>query len=190
MDAGSSLATEHWPLATTLAGNFFFLSGFHYAYDMTLMDAQQYDEARSRRRTKLIITGVIALLILAWVAFHFRNYPERRAADKFLTDLQQNNPEGAYGVWVQDPQWKQHPAKYSNYTYGDFYRDWGPAGDWGIIKSHRIDCSLSSGSGVVVQATVNGRAEHTYVWVDKGDKTLHFSPNEIDCGNWFGWLTE
>ena len=59
-----------------------------------------------------------------------------------------------------------------------------------LARSHRIDCSLSSGSGVVVQATVNDRAEHTFVWVDKGDKTLHFSPNEIDCGNWFGWLTE
>ena len=154
------------------------------------MDAQQYDEARDRRRTRLIIVGVFVALILAWVGYHLRNYPERRTADKFLTALQQKDTEGAYAIWMQDPHWKQNPGKYSNYSYGDFYRDWGPSGDWGIIKSHRIDCSYSSGSGVLVQATVNDRAEHVYVWVDKGDKTLHFSPNEVDCGNWFGWLTE
>ena len=157
---------------------------------MTLMDAQQYDEARDRRRTRLIVVSVIAVLILAWVAYHLRNYPERHAAGKFLAALQRQDIEGAYTLWMQDPNWKQHPNKYSNYTYGDFSRDWGPSGEWGIIKSHRIDCSYSSGSGVIVQATVNQRAEHTYLWVDKGDKTLHFSPNEIDCGNWWGWLME
>jgi hypothetical protein len=157
---------------------------------MTLMDAQQYDESRDRRRTQLIITSVFVVLILAWVVYHVRNYPERRAADKFLAAVQEKDLEHAYALWTQDPEWKQHSAKYSNYTYGDFSRDWGPAGDWGIINSHRIDCSYSTGSGVIVQATVNNRAEHTYIWVEKSDKTLHFSPNEIDCGNWWGWLTE
>jgi hypothetical protein len=157
---------------------------------MTLMDAQQYDEARDRRRRNLMLAGVFAVLVLAWVAYHLRNYPERRAADKFLMALERQDIEGAYGLWMRDPNWKQHPGKYSNYTYGDFYQDWGPSGEWGIIKAHRIDCSYSSGSGVLVQATVNKRAEHTYIWVDKSDKTLHFSPNEIDCGNWWGWVTE
>jgi hypothetical protein len=157
---------------------------------MTLMDAQQYDEARDRRKRNYIIIGVIGALILAWVVFHMRNYPERHTADKFFAALQRQDIEGAYAIWQKDPDWKQHPGKYPQYPFGDFTRDWGPSGDWGIIKSHRVDCSYSSGSGVIVQATVNDRAEHTYVWVDKGDKTLHFSPNEIDCGNWFGWLTE
>jgi hypothetical protein len=34
------------------------------------------------------------------------------------------------------------------------------------------------------------RTEHANIWVDKSDKTLHFSPDEIDCGNWWGWLSE
>lgn len=154
------------------------------------MDAQQYDEARDRRKRNYIIIGVIATMFLAWIIFHMRNYPERRTAEKFFAALQAQNVEGAYSIWQKDPDWKQHPGKYPQYSFGDFTRDWGPSGDWGVIKSHRVDCSYSSGSGVIVQATVNERAEHTYVWVDKGDKTLHFSPNEIDCGNWFGWLTE
>lgn len=157
---------------------------------MALMDAQEYDETRDRRRRRRIILYVLVALILAWVAYHLRHYPERRVADKFFAALQQKDVEGAYGLWMQDPAWKQHPAKYTNYTYGDFYRDWGPSGDWGIIKSHRIDCSYSSNSGVLVQATVNDRAEHAYLWVEKSNKTLHFSPNEIECGNWWGWLTE
>lgn len=154
------------------------------------MDAQRYDETRDRRRRNLIIVGVIVALILAWAGYHLRNYPERRAADKFFATLQRGDIEGAYGVWFRDPDWKQHPAKYSNYNFGDFHQDWGPASEWGPIKSYSIDCSYSSGSGVIVQATVNQRTQHAYVWVDKSDKTLHFSPNEIDCGNWWGWLTE
>jgi hypothetical protein len=157
---------------------------------MTLMDAPQYDEARDRRRRNFIIIAVFAALVLAWVVYHFRNYPQRRAADEFLAALQHQNTEQAYALWMKDPDWKQHAARYSNYTFGDFSRDWGPAGEWGIIKSYSVDCSYSTGSGVIVQATVNGRTEHAYLWVDKSDKTLHFPPNEIDCGNWWGWLTE
>lgn len=157
---------------------------------MTLMDAQQYDETRDRRRRNLIIIGVIVALILAWVAFHLRDYPERHAADKFFAALRKDDIEGAYAIWMQDPNWKQHPQKYSKYTFGDFSQDWGPSGQWGIIKSYKVDCSYSSGNGVIVQVTPNQRAEHANVWVSKSDKTLSFSPNEIDCGNWWGWLTE
>jgi len=157
---------------------------------MTLMDAQQFDEARARRRRNVIIASIIAALILAWVAYHMRNYPERHAADKFLSALKHQDNEGAYGIWFRDPAWKQHPAKYSNYTYNDFYQDWGPAGEWGKINSYSVDCSYSTNTGVIVQATVNHRAQHAYIWVDKSDKTLHPSPNEVECGNWFGWLTE
>jgi hypothetical protein len=55
-----------------------------------------------------------------------------------------------------------------------------------------VDCSLSpgSGSGVIVQVTVNGRAQHAYVWAQKSDKTLSFSPSEIECGNWWTWVVE
>src|SRR5689334_18709377 len=112
---------------------------------MTLLDAQQYDEARSRRRRNMIIAGIVVVLILAWVAYHLRNYPERHAVDKFLTALQQNKTEAAYGILMSDPNWKQHPEKYSKYAY---------------------------------------------VWVDNSDKSIHASPDVIDCGNWWGWLTE
>ena len=158
---------------------------------MTLMDAQQYDEARGRRRRNLIIAGVFAFLILAWVAYHFRNYPQRHTVDKFFGALQRQDMETAYGIWLHDPNWKQHAQTYAQkYSFGEFQQDWGPSGEWGIIKSHTVDCSLSSGNGVIVQVTVNGRTQHAYVWVSKDDRTLSFPPADIDCGNWWGWVTE
>jgi len=154
------------------------------------MDAQQYDEARDRRRQKFIIVGVLVALILAWVGYHMRNYPERHAADKFFAALQKGDVEAAYALWMQDPNWKQHPQKYSNYTFGDFSQDWGPSGEWGIIKSYKVNCSYSSGSGVIVEVTPKQRPAHANVWVDQSDKTLHVSPHEIDGGNWWGFVTE
>ncbi|MBV9340252.1 MAG: hypothetical protein JO159_05095 [Acidobacteria bacterium] len=157
---------------------------------MTLLDAEQFDEARARRKRNLIVACVIAAIVLAWVAYHFRNYPERRAVERFFTALEHDNVEEAFAIWLRDPAWRQHSDRYAKYGYGDFYRDWGPSGDWGVIKAHKVNCSYSTGSGVIVEVTVNHRTEHAYVWVDKSDKTLHFSPNEVDCGNWWGWLTE
>ena len=159
---------------------------------MTLMDAEQYDPARDRRRRRRIVIVIILVLLAAWVVYHCRDYPERKAAGKFFTALQNQNYEAAYGVWFRDPDWKQHANQYSKYGFNDFYRDWGPGGEWGLVKSHSVDCSLSpaGGSGVIVQVTVNARTEHAYVWVEKSNKTLSFSPSEIACGNWWTWVTE
>jgi hypothetical protein len=159
---------------------------------MTLMDAKQYDPARDRKRRNRIIVVIIVVLIFAWVAYHFRNYPERAAVGKFFAALQKQDYPGAYAIWFNDPAWKGHESKYPNYQYNDFYRDWGPGGEWGLVKSYSVDCSLSpgSGSGVIVQVTVNQRTEKDYVWVQKSDKTLSFSPTEIECGNWWGWVSE
>jgi len=159
---------------------------------MTLMDAQQYDPARERRRRKVIIVIVLAFLVGAWVAYHLRDSHERVIVKRFFLDLQKQDYEAAYGIYFHDTNWKQHPAKYRDYPYNEFYRDWGPGGEWGMVKSFDVDCSLSpsGGSGVIVQVTVNQRADHAYVWVQKSDRTLSFSPNEIECGNWWTWLTE
>src|SRR5262249_49899176 len=122
---------------------------------MTLLDAQQYDEARARRRMKIIIASIIGALILAWGFYHLLNFPERHAADKLFAALQKQDIEGAFAVWNHDSDWKQHSDKYSKYGYAEFDQDWGPSGEWGIIKSYSVDCSYSGGSGVIVQATVN-----------------------------------
>ncbi len=156
------------------------------------MDAQQYDETRARQRRTRIILIALVVLVCGWVFYHLRNYSERRAVDNFFAAIQRQDYESAYAIWFHDPDWKQHQQKYSNYQFNDFYRDWGPGGEWGLVKSHAVDCSYNpgGGSGVIVQVTVNHRAEHAFVWVQKSDRTLSFSPSEIECGNWMSWITE
>jgi hypothetical protein len=152
---------------------------------MTLLDASQPDLARERRRRKIIASVIIAVLLLGVLVWRFRYWPEEHVVDKFFSVLQQKDYEAAYGVWMHDPNWKQHPNKYTNYSYSDFYRDWGPGGEWGLVKSHSVDCALGTkeGSGVIMQVTVNGRAEHPYLYVDKSDKSMSFSPSELRCGS-------
>jgi hypothetical protein len=146
---------------------------------MTLLDAQHYDEAAARRRRNRIASAVVLLLIVLWLAWTYRNFPEERIVSLFFDALQKHDYEAAYGIWMHDRQWKQHPQRYSNYPFNEFYRDWGPGGEWGLIRSYKIYASgtpKGGGSGVVVEVIVNDRAEHARVWVEKSDKTLSFSP--------------
>lgn len=146
---------------------------------MTLLDAKEYDPQKERRRRARIISAIIALLALAFLGWWFRYWPEERVADRFFDALQRKDFETAYGVWMHDPQWKQHPERYPKYPFNEFYRDWGPGGEWGLIKSHKIyavGTPPGGGSGVIVDVTVNDRAERARVWVEKSDKTMSFSP--------------
>ena len=146
---------------------------------MTLLDAKQYDEAAVRRRRNRIASAVALLLIIIWLAWLYRNLPEERVVDHFFSALQKQDYERAYAIWMHDPDWKQHPQKYPNYPFKDFFRDWGPGGEWGLIKSYKIYASgtpKGGGSGVIVEVVVNDRSEHARLWVQKSDKMLSFSP--------------
>lgn len=145
----------------------------------TLFEAKPYDAAKARRR-RIIISGIIsAVLIIVFFAWWFRYWPEEHHVDQFFDALQAHNYEQAYAIWMNDPNWKQHPDKYRRYAFGEFYLDWGPGGEWGLIKTHHVDGAASPkgpSTGVVVVVTVNERAEKARIWVEKSDKTLHFSP--------------
>ena len=147
---------------------------------MTLLDAPLYDPAKARRRTITIAVVIVAVIVLAALSWMYRNWPEEHAVDKFFTALQHQDCETAYGIYFNDPGWRQHQQKYSQYTYADFYRDWGPGGEWGLVKSHRIYGSVNTksfgGGGVVVEVIVNERAEHARMFVQKSDKTLTVYP--------------
>jgi hypothetical protein len=146
---------------------------------MTLLDAKDYDSGKEQRRKKRIISAVVVVLLLAFLGWWFRFWPEERIADRFFDDLQSQNYEAAYGIWMHDPEWKQHTERFKKYPYNEFYQDWGPGGEWGRIKSHKIYAVGSppgGGSGVIVDVTVNDRTEPARVWVQTSDKTMSFSP--------------
>jgi hypothetical protein len=146
---------------------------------MTLLDAQEYDPARERRRRIRIISIIVLALVVVGLAWAYHNWPEEHVVDRFFDALQQKDYEDAYGIWMHDPAWKQHAQKYAKYSYGDFYNDWGPGGEWGTVNSHKIYASgapRGGSSGVIVEVVVNDRSEHARIWVEKSDKTLSFSP--------------
>lgn len=148
---------------------------------MTLLDAEEYDEAGARRRKKLIVSILGTILVIGALAYAFRYWPEEHLVDKFFGALQKQQYETAYGLYMADPDWRRHPQKYSLYPYSDFYRDWGPGGEWGLVKSYKIYTSGEcphGGSGVIVEVIVNERREHEQIYVQKKEKTFSPSP----CG--------
>jgi hypothetical protein len=147
---------------------------------MTLLDAQPYDPTKARRRNIKIMVTVVVVILVAVLAWMYRNWPEEHSVDKFFTALQNRDYETAYGIYFNDRGWRQHEHKYSRYTYADFYRDWGPGGEWGLVKSHKIYGSANTkgfgSGGVVVEVIVNERSEHARMFVQKSDKTLTVYP--------------
>lgn len=155
---------------------------------MTLFESKPYDPVAARKRRNRIIAIVAVVAVCAILAWNFRHYPQEREVSQFFDALQQQNYEQAYAIWNHDPDWKQHPQKYSQYGFQDFMKDWGPSGEWGIIKSYHIDGSAVpkggngttfdvTASGIVVVVTVNDRvAQKAHIWVENSDKTLGFSP--------------
>jgi hypothetical protein len=149
---------------------------------MTLLDAQEYDPEKGRKRTRRIIAALGILLIVAGMVWWNRYWPEEHLVGKFFAALQVRDYNTAYAIWMHDPQWQQHPGEHPKYPFNEFYRDWGPGGEWGLIKTQKVygaSTCPGGGSGVVVDVVVNDRTEHAQVWVEKSDHTLSYPPCEL-----------
>ena len=149
---------------------------------MTLLDAREYDPEKEHKRKVRIISVVVIAVILLCLGWWFRYWPEEHIAGRFFAALQEQDYNAAYGIWMHDPQWQQHPDQHPRYPFSEFYRDWGPGGEWGLIKTEKVfDASRcpGGGTGVVVDVVVNNRAQHAQVWVEKSDHTLSFPPCEL-----------
>ena len=154
---------------------------------MALMDAKEYDPRPAQKRRKIIATAVVVVVALAVYLYLTRYDSEKKVINNFFHALEQKDFEAAYGIYFADPDWKQHPQKYS-YTINQFELDWGPRGDYGPITSHQVDCALEppkkefvTASGVVVVVTINNRAEPRSMWVEKKTKTITDSPVKVLC---------
>jgi len=155
---------------------------------MGLMDAKEYDPRPRRRRIQRIVAGIV-IAILAVVAWRlFRYWPEERVVDRFLHEIEQKNFEAAYGIYVADPNWKQHPNQAQDPSFNQFSLEWGASGDYGVITSHRVECATEpptkgfrSPSGVIVVVDINHRAQTESLWVEKKNKTITFSMMKAAC---------
>jgi hypothetical protein len=148
----------------------------------SLFDAPPYDEARERRLRIWIACAIATAILTAALLWFNRYWPEERRTERFFSQLQAQNFEGAYGTWMNDANWKQHPAVYQRYPFEKFYQDWGPGGEWGPIRSYKIVGAVKprpNSSGVVIGVRVNQRKELCSVRVELKDKTLGFSPDQM-----------
>jgi|SRR5579863_715400 hypothetical protein len=149
---------------------------------MTLLDAKEVDLDKERKRKKQIILSIVVVLIVLGLGWWFRYWPQERMVGHFFDALQKQDYQTAYGIWMHDPQWQKHPDEHPKYPFNEFYRDWGPGGEWGVIKTQKVFGAAScpgGGSGIVVDVVVNDRAEHAQVWVEKSDKTMSFPPCDL-----------
>ena len=157
---------------------------------MALLDAKEYDPRPRQRLLRLILVAVVIVIvgIIAW--FIFRYQPEKNVVNRLFEAIEAKDFEKAYGVYFADPDWKQHPVTYKNYTYDQFVLDWGPSGDYGIITSHKIECATEptkqgfvSPRGEIVVVRINNRGDRTEsFWVEKKTKTIGVSPDKVLCG--------
>ena len=154
---------------------------------MALMDAKEYDPRPMRRRAITAAFSVAAIILLLifwfWPTGRFHYWPEWKIGDNFFTAIEHRDFDAAYGIYNADPNWKQHPEKYNNYTLPRFMQDWGAASEFGVITSHKIDCAIGppskgfkSPSGVVLFTFVNHRPDPTLLWVEKKSGSISVSP--------------
>ncbi len=89
---------------------------------MTLLDAQEIDPAKARKRKQQITLAIVFLVgmfgigLLGFLLGHgwwFRYWPDERIAGHFFASLQKQDYNTAYGIWWHDPQWQQHPDQYA-----------------------------------------------------------------------------
>jgi hypothetical protein len=94
---------------------------------MTLLDAKEYDPAKSRKRTQRIVLGITILVIVLALGWWFRYWPQEHVVGKFFEGLQKQDYKTAYGIWMNDPQWAQHPEQHPKYPFNEFHPG---AGKW------------------------------------------------------------
>ena len=159
---------------------------------MTLLDAPGFDEARDRRNRTILTGGVALLFILLIVWWLIAGRPVdwpwnwnahlfgRSTVNRFLTAVEKNDLAGAYGIWMHDPDWQQHPQKYGVYPFSRFQDDFGPTSpdnEYAPIKSHQIAAARVYGNTLLVAILINGRkSDALNLDYDPKTKTINFSP--------------
>lgn len=163
---------------------------------MSLLDAPAFDEAKAKRNKVIIWSSVVAVFVLL-IAFWFVsgrpvdwpwNWPNhlmgRSAVDQFLTAVEKNDLETAFGVWTADKNWKQHPEQHSRYPFTRFQGDWSPTSpdnEYGVIQSHHIAAARMYGNQLLMAILINGRKSKalSLEW-SPSDHTLTFAPPDVE----------
>jgi hypothetical protein len=149
---------------------------------MTLMNSPEYDATRETRKRYLLIGAGVLVLLTVMIGvggfmlghgWFFSNLPAEHRVGEFLTTLEAKDYAKAYGIWMNDPNWQQHPQKY-DYTLQRFTEDWTTESDWGPIKSHHVDISKRAGTGTIVAVRINDSPKKMFMWYERSNGTLTY----------------
>ncbi len=160
---------------------------------MTLLNAPAYDEKRAKLNHFLLIGAGVLVAVFIVISFAGRLlghgwaftdlYAEHRVS-QFFDALEAKDYDKAYGIFYNDADWKQHPAKYSGYSVQRFTEDWTKESPVKApIVNHHIDVSATDGSGffstgIIVATRVNGDHKVFMYWIRK-DGTLDWPAPHI-----------
>jgi hypothetical protein len=163
---------------------------------MTLLDAPAFDYARERRRVVTLYStaGLLVALFVGWwlVAGRPVDWPwswnnhlrGRMAVNRFLTAVERNDLDTAYGIWIHDKNWQQHPAQSGPYTFARFQQDWSSQSsdnEYGAIQSHKIVAARMYGNVLLMAVLINGRKSKALnIDYDPKAHTLNFSPPDVE----------
>ncbi len=110
----------------------------------------------------------------------------RAAVNTFFTDIEKNDLPAAYGAWVHDANWQQHPGNYGNYPFDRFQEDWSPTSsqnEYGAIKHHDIVAARMAGNVLLMGIRLNGsKSKALFLNYDPHTRQLGFSPVELYLG--------
>ena len=150
---------------------------------MTLLNAPAYDRSRDKRRRNFLIGVLFLGGVVAIAAFLCWNLPAERSVNQFFAAVEAQDFPKAFGIWNHDPNWQQHTQRYApgGYTYGRFLVDWGQAGDYGRITSHKVLHSTSRyGNNTLLAVEINGRKTALLALaVGKSTHTMTFPPFDL-----------
>lgn len=133
------------------------------------LDDYGVKDAKRAKRTKWIILGGLAVIVLGVFGyFFFENFSEQRAYSHFVDALNTKNYQNAYKFW-------QTPDSAKFYPFDKFTEDWGPQGTYknaGAMKVLNVD---ACDAGVVIDIAYQGNDEFG-LWVDRATNKLSFAP--------------
>jgi hypothetical protein len=158
---------------------------------MTLLDAPSYDQSRAKKRRNLLIATLISCGLAGIVVFLCWNLPAERRVNQFFTAVEGGDFSKAFGIWNNDPNWREHAQRYAKagYSYGRFVVDWDKSSDYGRITSYKVLHTTSYGNDILLAVEINGRKSAPLALaIKKGTHTMSFSPFDLTpMKNGFGW---
>jgi hypothetical protein len=157
---------------------------------MTLLNAPAYDSVRAKKRRILIVATLLLCGIAGIAVFLCWNLPAEYRVNQFFAAVEAQDFSKAFGIWNNDPDWQEHSERYAmdGYPYGRFIVDWGKAGDYGRITSHKVLYSMSHGNNTLLAVEINGRKAALALAVTRGTHIMSFPPFALTpMKDDFGW---